>query len=46
MENKTDEYMRRWGGREERETNHKRLLLIESKLKVDGGKRVEDGLDG
>ena len=36
------------GGKEEkeRETNHKRLLMIENKLSVNGEKRVEDGLDG
>ena len=34
------------GQGEERETNHKRLLTIENKLKVAGGKWVADGLDG
>ena len=38
-----------WEGGEKtgkRETNHKGLLIIENKLKVDGGRRVGDGLDG
>ena len=30
----------------ERETNHRRLLIIENKLRVDGGRWVGDGLDG
>ena len=37
------------GGKEKKErrkTNHKRLLKIENKLRVDGGKEVGDGLDG
>ena len=34
------------GGEEESETNHKRLLTIENKLRVDGGRWVGDGLDG
>ena len=34
------------GGREDREINHMRLLMIENKLRVDGGKWVGDGLDG
>ena len=33
-------------GRGDRETNHKRLLTIENKLRVDGGRWVGDGLDG
>ena len=32
--------------REERETNHNRLLTIENKLRVDKGRWVGDGLDG
>ena len=44
LRNKTDEHMGRWG-REERETNHKRLLMIQNKLWVDGERWVEDGLD-
>ena len=40
--------MNTWEGRArgERETNHKRLLTIENKLRVDGGKWVGDGLNG
>ena len=34
------------GEREERETNQKRLLMIENKLWVNGGRWVGDGLDG
>ena len=45
LRNKTDEHLGR-GGREEREANHKRLLMIENKLWVDGGRLVGDGLDG
>ena len=44
LRNKTDELGNR--GREERETNHKRLLMIENKLWVDGGRSVGDVLDG
>ena len=33
-------------GKKERETNHMRLLIIENKLRVDGGRLVRDGLDG
>ena len=44
LRNKTDEHMRRGG--EERETKHKRLLMIQNKLRVDGGREVGDGLDG
>ena len=32
--------------KEERETNHKRLLMVENKLRVDGGRWVGDGLNG
>ena len=42
---KTDEYMGR-GEREKREVNHKRLLMIENKLRVGGGRWMGDGLDG
>ena len=37
-----------WEGRkkEERETNHERLLTTENKLRGDGGSWVGDGLDG
>ena len=35
-----------FGGREERERNHKRPLMIENTLRVDGGRWVGDGLDG
>ena len=40
--------MGRWEGKKkgERETNHKRLLTIESKLRIDGGRWGGDGLDG
>ena len=30
----------------ERETNHKRLLTLDNKLRVDGGRWMGDGLDG
>ena len=46
LRNKTDEHMR--GGKrkkKERVTNHKRLLKIENKLRVDGGRWGGDGLD-
>ena len=33
-----------WKG--ERKENHKRLIMIENKLRVDGGRWVGDGLDG
>ena len=33
--NKTDEQMGRRGKRQERETNHKRFLTIENKLRID-----------
>ena len=33
-------------GKEERETNHKKLLIIENKLSVDGGRWVEMGWMG
>jgi len=44
LRNNTDEHMREERERE-RETNHKRLLKIENKLRVDGGRWVVDGLD-
>ena len=43
LRNKTGRHM--GGAREERETNHKRLLMIEKKQWVDRGRWVEDGLD-
>ena len=46
LRNKTDEHTGRRGGREERKTNHKRLLTRENKLRVDGGRWVGDGLCG
>ena len=45
LRNKTDEHRGR-EGKGERQTNHKRLLMIENKLRVDGGRWVGDGLDG
>ena len=41
----TDEHMRR-GENRERKTNHKRLLTIENKPRVDRGRWVGDGLVG
>ena len=39
-----------WEGRKrregERETNHKKLLMIENKRRVDRGRWVGEGLDG
>ena len=47
LRNKTDEDMGAGAGREERETNHKRLLMTENKLRVDRGTWARgDGLDG
>jgi len=44
--NKTDDHMG-WGKKEKkREANKEKLLKIENKLRVDGGKWVGDGLDG
>ena len=44
---KTDELLERGGPkRKERGTNHKRLLMIENKQWVDGGRWMEDGPDG
>ena len=45
LRNKTDEYMER-KRRKERETKHKRLLMIENKLWLNGGRWVGDRLDG
>ena len=39
LRNETEGHMgSRVGGREKRETNHKRLFTIEDKLRVDGGR--------
>lgn len=39
LRKKTDEHVGRgWEGKGEREINHKRLLMIENKLKVNGGR--------
>ena len=49
LRNKTDEYMGRGKKKKKkraRETNHKRLLTMENKLRVDGDRWVADGLDG
>ena len=45
LRNKTDEHMGR-GKKREREANHKRLLTVENKLRVNGGRWVGDGLNG
>ena len=34
-----------WEGGKRKEVNHKRLLMIENKLRVDGGRWMGDGLD-
>ena len=34
------------GEKREKETNHKRLLMIEKELRDDGGRWVGDGVDG
>ena len=44
LRNEIDESMRNMG-MAEKETNHRRLM-IENKLRVDGGRWVGDGLDG
>ena len=44
LRNKIEEHMGR--GKKEKEANHKKLLAIENKLRVDGGRWVGDGLDG
>ena len=33
------------GKKRQKEADHKRLLMIENKLRVDGGKWMGDGLD-
>ena len=45
---KTNKHMGRGGGGGggETERNHRRLLMIQNKLRVDGGRWVGDGLDG
>ena len=43
--NNTDEHMVR-EKKQEREANHRSLLMIENKLRVDGRRWVEDGLNG
>ena len=45
LRNKIDDH-RGKGEKRERETNHKRLLTIENKQRVDGGRRARDGLNG
>ena len=46
-ESMTDEHMGRGRKKkEEKETNHKRLLMIENKLRIDGRKWMGDGLHG
>ena len=45
LRNKTDEHVERVGKREERETNHKRLLITENKLWADRGRHMGDGID-
>ena len=46
VRNKTDERMGKRKKKEERETNPKKLLMIENKLRVHGGRWVGDGLEG
>ena len=46
LRNKTDEHIGRGKKKKERETDHKRLLKIENKMRVEEGKWVGDGLDG
>ena len=46
LRNKIDKHMGRGVKGEEKETNHKRLLMIENKLWVDGGRWVGDGQIG
>ena len=46
LRNETDEHLGGRKTREERETNHKILLMIENKLWVDRGSWVGDGLAG
>ena len=45
LRNKTDEHRRRGKKEREREANHKRPLVIENKLRGDGGRWVRDGLN-
>ena len=45
LRNKTDEHRGRKKKKREREANHRRLLTIENKLRVDGARWVEDGLN-
>ena len=44
--NKTDEHVGRRKTKREREANHKRLLRIENKLRVNEGRWGTGGLDG
>ena len=44
LRNKTDEHMGE--GRKEREINHKSVLTIQNKLRVDGERWMGDELDG
>ena len=49
IRNSGEDHRRREGklkGKKEREISHKRFLMIENKLRVDGGWWVGDGLDG
>ena len=46
LTNKKDEHRGREKREKEREGNHKRLLIIENKLRVDGRGEVGYGLDG
>ena len=45
LRNKTDEQMG-FGKRVQRETNNTRVLMAENKLRVDGRRWAEDGLNG
>ena len=44
LRNKTDEHREREKGK--RETSQKRLITIENKMGVDGGRLMGEGLDG
>ena len=46
LRNKTDEHMVGKGEKRERETNPKKSLKIEHKLRVNGGRQVGDRLNG
>ena len=46
LRNKTDEHMGTGWGREERETNHKRLIMMVNNMRVDRETQVGNGLDG